>query len=46
MNQHIRGNNLIIEKDEIKSKEKHKTYWKVQCLIRGKIRSIRDATKG
>lgn len=40
--QHIRGNNLILEKDIEKSKEKHKTYWKVQCILCGNIRSVRD----
>lgn len=42
MKEHIRGNNLIIEKDIEKSKEKHKIYWKVQCILCGNIRSVRN----
>lgn len=38
----IIGNNLILEKDEEKSKEKHHTYYKVQCILCGNIRSIRS----
>lgn len=38
----IRGNNLILERDEIKSKEKHKIYWKTQCILCGNIRSVRE----
>lgn len=37
----IIGNNLILEKDKEKSKEKHHTYYKVQCILCGNIRSIR-----
>lgn len=35
------GNNIIIEKDEELTKEKHKGYWKCKCVECGNIRSVR-----
>ena len=37
----IIGNNIIIEKDTLLTKEKHKSYWKCKCIYCGEIRSVR-----
>lgn len=38
----IVGNNLVLEKDEYKTEQTKRTYWKVKCLLCNNIRSIRN----